>query len=105
MEDQRRARRFALLAVALLFGFGALAAFLRAEEIWLTLGAFVAFVALGARAVSLWHWDEIVFESRTLGRSTQRLGFLAGVARLARPSRADDQHREFPGRVGGGAGI
>ena len=105
MEDRSRARRFALLAIAVLVGLSALAALLRAEEVWLTFGAFVAFVVLGARAVSLWHWDEIVFKSRTLGRSTQRLGFLAGVARLARPSRADDQHREFPGRVGGGAGI
>ena len=73
MEDRLRARRFALLAVAVLFGFSALAALLRAEEIWLTLGAFVAFVGLGARAVSLWHWDEIVFERRRLRRPTQGL--------------------------------
>ena len=46
MEDRPRARRFALLAVAFLFGFSALAALLRAEEMWLTLGAFVAFVVL-----------------------------------------------------------
>jgi hypothetical protein len=65
-HDRLRARRFALLAVVVLFGFGALAALLRAEELWLTLGAFVAFVGLGARAVSLWHWDEIVFRSRRL---------------------------------------
>ena len=63
MEDQPRARRFALLAIAVLVGFGALAALVRAEEVWLTFGAFVAFVVLGARAVSLWHWDEIVFEA------------------------------------------
>ena len=68
MGDRRRARRFALLAVAFLFGLSALAARLRAEEMWLTLGAFVAFVGCGARAVSLWHWDEIVFEGRTLTR-------------------------------------
>jgi hypothetical protein len=70
MEDRLRGRRFALLAVTLLLGFGALAALLRAEEMWLTLGAFVAFVGCGARAVSLWHWDEIVFESRRYRRPT-----------------------------------
>ncbi len=43
----------------------ALAALLRAEEMWLTLGAFLAFVVCGARAVSLWHWDEIVFDRRS----------------------------------------
>ena len=73
MEDRRRARRFALLAVVFLFGFSALAALLRAEEMWLTLGAFVAFVGCGARAVSLWHWDEIVFDRRRLRRPMQRL--------------------------------
>ncbi len=82
MEDRLRARRFALLAVASLFGFSVLAALLRAEEMWLTLAAFVAFVGCGARAVSLWHWDEIVFESRRLRRPTLRLmaiGFLAAM--------------------------
>ena len=82
MEDRLRARRFALLAVASLFGFGALAALFRAEEMWLTLGAFVAFVGCGARAVSLWRWDEIVFESRRLRRPTlwlMAIGFLAAV--------------------------
>ena len=73
MKDRLRARRFALLAVAFLFGFSALAALLRAEEMWLTLGAFVAFVGCGARAVSLWHWDEIVFDRRSLRRPMQRL--------------------------------
>ena len=65
MRDRLRARRFALLAVAFLVGFSALAALLRAEEMWLTMSAFVAFVVLGARAVSLWHWDEIVFDRRS----------------------------------------
>ena len=72
-QDRLRARRFALLAVVVLFVFGSLAAFLRAEEMWLTLGAFVAFVGCGARAVSLWHWDEIVFDRRSLRRPMQRL--------------------------------
>ena len=73
MEDRPRARRFALLAIAVLVGLSALGALLRAEEVWLTFGAFVAFVFLGARAVSLWHWDEIVFDRRSLRRPMQRL--------------------------------
>jgi hypothetical protein len=82
MDDRRRARRFAVLAVAALLGLGALAARVRAEETLLAFAAFVAFVGCGSRAVSLFHCDEILFERRKRRRPALKLLVIGTLAAL-----------------------
>src|SRR4030095_2720712 len=82
MDDRRRARRFAVLAVAALLGLGALAARGRAEETLLAFAAFVAFGGCRSRAGSLFHCDEILFERRKRRRPALKLLVIGTLAAL-----------------------
>jgi hypothetical protein len=82
MDDRRRACHFAVLAVAALLGVGALAARVHGEETPLTLAAVVVFIAFGARAVSLFHCDEMLFERRKRRRPALKLLVVGTLAAL-----------------------
>jgi hypothetical protein len=82
VNDRRRAYHCALLAIGALLGLGAVAARFPVERTPLALAAFGIFIGCGARAASLWHCDERLFERRKRHRPTPKLLAIAILASL-----------------------
>jgi hypothetical protein len=62
MDDRRKAKTFAGLAVSVLLGGCLVGAALPGVEVEIVAAAFVGYVAFGRRALVLWRADEKVFE-------------------------------------------
>lgn len=85
MDDNRKARVFAGLAILILLGGCFMGAALRDVEVEIVAAAFVGYVAFGQRAMVLWRADEKVFEqrSRPVERKLPGVGLAATVGFLS----------------------
>jgi hypothetical protein len=83
MGDKRKAARLGGIAVVVLFGGGFLALLLPDVEVEVVAAAFVGFVVCTARALAIFHADDLVFDSNARFHDSERAARSAVHAGLA----------------------